>query len=84
MNKLAISVLVSLLCASASIGSAQAAVKKAGTRYAAPAAKSQVVKRSITIRGRNKIVYQRVTKVPDVSRPTMGDLAGLNLVRDPL
>ncbi len=84
MNKLAISVLVSLLCASASMGSAQAAVKKAGTRYAAPAAKSQMVKRTISLRGRNKIVYQRVTKVADFNRPTMGDLAGLNLVRDPL
>ncbi|KQZ43436.1 serine hydrolase [Duganella sp. Root1480D1] len=84
MNKLAISVLVSLLCASASIGSAQAAVKKAGTRYAAPATQSQMVKRTVSVRGRNKIVYQRVTKVADFNRPTMGDLAGLNLVRDPL
>jgi D-alanyl-D-alanine endopeptidase (penicillin-binding protein 7) len=84
MNKLAISVLVSLLCASASMGSAQAAVKKAGIRYAAPAAKAQVVKRTVKVRGKSKVVYARVTKVNDVGRPTRGDLAGLNLVRDPL
>jgi D-alanyl-D-alanine endopeptidase (penicillin-binding protein 7) len=84
MNKLAVSVLVSLFCASVSIGSAQAAVKKAGTRYAAPATKAHVVKRTVKVRGKHKVVYQRVTKVNDFRRPTMGDLAGLNLVRDPL
>jgi len=84
MNKLAIGLLVSLFCATGSMGSAQAATKKAGMRYAAPAAKTQVVKRVVKTRGKNKVVYQRVTKVADFGRPTMGDLAGLNLVRDPL
>jgi D-alanyl-D-alanine endopeptidase (penicillin-binding protein 7) len=44
-----------------------------------------MVKRVVTVRGKKRVVYQRVTNVSDVvSRPTMGDLAGLNLVRDPL
>lgn len=84
MNKLAIGLLVSLFCATTSMGSAQAATKKAGVRYAAPSAKAQMVKRVVKVRGRNKVVYQRVTKVADFGRPTMGDMAGLNLVRDPL
>jgi len=84
MNKLAISVLTAFICATASVGSAQAAVKKAGTRYAASASKAHVVKRTISVRGKKKVVYQRVTRVHNFARPTVGDLAGLNLVRDPL
>jgi D-alanyl-D-alanine endopeptidase (penicillin-binding protein 7) len=85
MNKLAISVLLSLLCATVTSGGAQAATKKAGVRRAAPAAEPHMVKRVVTVHGKKRVVYQRVTNVSDVvSRPTMGDLAGLNLVRDPL
>ena len=84
MNKLAIGVLTAFICVTASVGSAQAAVKKAGTRYAASATKAHVVKRTISVRGKKKVVYQRVTRVHNFARPTVGDLAGLNLVRDPL
>jgi len=88
MNKLAISALLSLCCATVMVDAAQAAVKKAGERR--PAATSaqpreRVVKRVVNVKGKRKVVYQKVTNVGDAGgRPTMGDLAGLNLVRDPL
>lgn len=50
---------------------------------AAPRPRS--VRRVITVRGKRKVVYQRVTIAASiVPKPTMGDLAGLNLTRDPL
>ncbi|WP_317202137.1 D-alanyl-D-alanine endopeptidase [Janthinobacterium sp.] len=42
------------------------------------------VKRVIVVRGKRRVVYQRVTSVVIAAKPTMGDLAGLNLTRDPL
>jgi D-alanyl-D-alanine endopeptidase (penicillin-binding protein 7) len=62
------------------------AVKKAGSRrQAAAEPRERQVRRVVTLRGKKKIVYQRVTNVGAIAaRPTMGDLAGLNLTRDPL
>jgi len=45
--------------------------------------KGKLVKHVIVSHGRRKVVYERVI-VTAPSVPTMGDLAGLNLTRDPL
>ncbi|WP_395401744.1 serine hydrolase [Pseudoduganella sp. UC29_106] len=88
MKKLAVSALMTVLCATVLADTASAAVKKAGVRR--PAAESvqpreRMVKRVVNVKGKRKVVYQKVTNVGDAGgRPTMGDLAGLNLVRDPL
>ncbi|CAN7152795.1 serine hydrolase [Pseudoduganella sp. LjRoot289] len=51
--------------------------------YAPP--RERTLRRVMVVDGKRKVVYQRVTNVSDVlSRPTMGDLAGLNLTHDPL
>jgi D-alanyl-D-alanine endopeptidase (penicillin-binding protein 7) len=66
------------------------AVKRAGVRrQAAAEPRGKVVRRVITVRGKKKVVYQRAlmaaAAVPVMAaRPTMGDMAGLNLTRDPL
>lgn len=57
-----------------------------GTRAIA-APREKAVRRVVTVRGKRKVIYQRVTSaaVPMAApMPTMGDLAGLNLTRDPL
>ncbi|QBE64763.1 serine hydrolase [Pseudoduganella lutea] len=66
-------------------------VKRAGVRRKAVAEpRGKVVRRVVTVRGKKRVVYQRAlvaaAAVPAVvaARPTMGDLAGLNLTRDPL
>jgi D-alanyl-D-alanine endopeptidase (penicillin-binding protein 7) len=88
MKKLAVSALMTVLCATMWVDTASAAVKKAGVRR--PAAESvqpreRMVKRVINVKGKRKVVYQKVTNVGESGgRPTAGDLAGLNLVRDPL
>ena len=52
------------------------------------APRGEVVRRVVTIRGKRKVVYQRVitarTDAAPVVRMTAGDRAGLNLTRDPL
>lgn len=62
-----------------------------GDRAIGPRAKAapreKAVRRVVTVRGKRKVIYQRVTSaaVPMAApMPTMGDLAGLNLTRDPL
>jgi D-alanyl-D-alanine endopeptidase (penicillin-binding protein 7) len=67
------------------------AVKGAGVRRQAMAeAPDRIVRRVVTVRGKKRVVFQRVlaataiVAVPAVARPTMGDMAGLNLTRDPL
>ncbi|WP_338766047.1 serine hydrolase [Massilia sp. METH4] len=61
-------------------------VQRAGVRRKAVAAPDRMVRRVITVRGKKKVVFQRVMAAAPVvaARPTMGDLAGLNLTRDPL
>ena len=62
---------------------AKAGVRRVATFSAEP--RDRIVRRVVTERGKRKVVYQRVTNVSvAVARPTMGDLAGLNLTRDPL
>ncbi|MET3130464.1 D-alanyl-D-alanine endopeptidase (penicillin-binding protein 7) [Oxalobacteraceae bacterium GrIS 1.11] len=46
--------------------------------------RERLVKRVMVVRGKRKVVYQRVIVVAPALKPTMGDLAGLNLTRDPL
>jgi len=63
--------------------------KRAGVRRPDTVqAPDRVVRRVVTVRGKKRVVYQRVlaaaAAVPAVARPTMGDMAGLNLTRDPL
>src|SRR5471030_3554500 len=66
-------------------------VKKARHHVVLPAAggqpkaeaKGKLVKHVVMSHGRRKVVYERVI-VMAPSVPTMGDLAGLNLTRDPL
>ncbi|AXA94295.1 serine hydrolase [Massilia sp. YMA4] len=70
----------------------QGKVAKAGVRRAAKFSaepRERIVRRIVTERGKRKVVYQRITTAAPVlaaavARPTMGDLAGLNLTRDPL
>lgn len=62
----------------------KAAPRRQSMRLAVAEPRERSVKRVVTIRGKKKIVYQRITNVGDAGRPTMGDLAGLNLTRDPL
>lgn len=54
----------------------------APTRKVAPV-ETQLVKRVVVVKGKRRVSYQRVTNAA-VAVPTMGDLAGLNLTRDPL
>ena len=56
---------------------------------ASASARGDTVRRVITVRGKRKVVYQRVVKARSyaaapVPRMTAGDRAGLNLTRDPL
>ena len=58
---------------------------RAATRStAAPEARERMVKRVVLVHGRRKVVYQHVVHVSAPLVPSMGDLAGLNLTRDPL
>jgi len=53
----------------------------------AVASRDKTVRRVVTVRGKRKVIYQKVASaaVPMAApMPTMGDLAGLNLTRDPL
>jgi D-alanyl-D-alanine endopeptidase (penicillin-binding protein 7) len=96
MLKLVLSALISAMFVAAPVADVQAkatakkaGVKKAGARRMAPESvipRERIVKRVITVNGKRKVVYQRVTNVGMMAaaRPTMGDLAGLNLTRDPL
>ncbi len=66
---------------------AKASKSKAGLRRVArfeAQPRDRLVKRVVVERGKRKVVYQRLTNVGTPARPTMGDLAGLNLTRDPL
>ncbi len=60
----------------------KAGVRRTATFEAQP--RERLVKRVVVERGKRKVVYQRLTNVGTPARPTMGDLAGLNLTRDPL
>ncbi|MBJ7309083.1 D-alanyl-D-alanine endopeptidase [Rugamonas sp. CCM 8940] len=97
MIKLALGALISLLFVSVPAAAAQGReaagktvsvkkhhVKKSqALRVSAVDTGERVVKRVVSVRGKRKVVYQRlITAAPAV--PTMGDLAGLNLTRDPL
>ncbi|MBC7858284.1 MAG: D-alanyl-D-alanine endopeptidase [Burkholderiaceae bacterium] len=93
MFKFAIGALFSVLFA---LTPASAAVKK----YSAKKTKivlrhsgadlhprERLVKRMVVVRGKRKLVVQRAIRVAPAlaaPRPSMGDLAGLNLTRDPL
>ncbi|CDG81806.1 serine hydrolase [Janthinobacterium agaricidamnosum] len=51
----------------------------------AAGSQEKTVRRVITVHGKRKVVYQKVTTAAVIApKPTMGDLAGLNLTRDPL
>lgn len=105
--KLALGILASLLFALAPAAAVHAreangkssASKKHNTKKikvvlrkgatAAPREKS--VRRVVMVRGKRKVIYQKVSSVAvpmavpmAAPMPTMGDLAGLNLTRDPL
>jgi len=59
-------------------------LRSKGAAVAAPAvSRERLVRRVTVVGGKRKVVYQRVI-VAAPSVPTMGDLAGLNLTRDPL
>jgi D-alanyl-D-alanine endopeptidase (penicillin-binding protein 7) len=52
---------------------------------ASAAPRERTVRRVMVVNGKRKVVYQKVTNVSEgLARPTMGDLAGLHLTRDPL
>ncbi|MFA9216969.1 MAG: D-alanyl-D-alanine endopeptidase [Sphingomonadaceae bacterium] len=57
--------------------------KRQAVRIAAAEPRERSVKRVMMVNGRRKVVYQRLTAAAP-AMPTMGDLAGLNLTRDPL
>lgn len=99
MFKLALGALMSLLLLSTAAhaedadGSAAApkkthvkkgkAARRQAVKLAAAEPRERMVRRVVLVHGRRKVVYQRLmAAAPAV--PTMGDLAGLNLTRDPL
>jgi D-alanyl-D-alanine endopeptidase (penicillin-binding protein 7) len=98
MFKLAVSALMSLLLVSAAAHAEQAdgsaapkksqvkkgkAAKRQALHLAAAEPHERMVRRVTMVHGRRKVVYQRLlSAAPAV--PTMGDLAGLNLIHDPL
>lgn len=96
MLKLVLSALISVMFVATPVADVQAkatakkaSVKKVGARRIAQESvipRERIVKRVITVKGKRKVVYQKVTNVRMMAaaRPTMGDLAGLNLTRDPL
>jgi D-alanyl-D-alanine endopeptidase (penicillin-binding protein 7) len=98
MGKFALGAIFSLLCvalpateALAADGARKHVVKKKARQtmvLAAPSAvpRERTVRRVMTVNGKRKVVYQRVTNVGNgfVASRTMGDLAGLNMTRDPL
>ncbi|MGB9988585.1 serine hydrolase [Massilia sp. SM-13] len=97
MLKLVLSAMISVMFVATPVADVQAkatakkaSVKKAGARRIAQESvipRERIVKRVITVKGKRKVVYQKVTNVgmmAAAARPTMGDLAGLNLTRDPL
>ena len=57
---------------------------RGATRVAAPEARERTLRRVVLVHGRRKVVYQRVVHVSAPAVPSMGDMAGLNLTRDPL
>src|SRR5476649_2387059 len=62
-------------------------VLRKGTHNTAAAPHERTVRRVITVHGKRKVVYQKVSSAAVAMAapiPTMGDLAGLNLTRDPL
>ena len=101
--KLALGVLASLLFALAPAAAVHAkeangkssASKKHNTKKvkvvlrkgATAAPREKTVRRVVMVRGKRKVIYQKVSSVAvpmAAPMPTMGDLAGLNLTRDPL
>jgi D-alanyl-D-alanine endopeptidase (penicillin-binding protein 7) len=62
--------------------------RKGATASAASATKAKLVRRVITVKGKRKVVYQRLMSAAAIPAAppvmSMGDLAGLNLTRDPL
>ncbi len=63
------------------------ASRKSTRQSASLNSREKLVKKVVVVRGKNKVIYQRVAKpvipiVPPVM--TAGDLAGLNMTRDPL
>src|SRR5471032_1501495 len=62
-------------------------VLRKGAHATAAAPREKTVRRVITVHGKRKVVYQKVSSAAVAMAapvPTMGDLAGLNLTRDPL
>ncbi|MFM9438359.1 serine-type D-Ala-D-Ala endopeptidase (penicillin-binding protein 7) [Janthinobacterium sp. CG_23.3] len=59
-------------------------LRRPGIRIAPADSRERVVKRVVTVRGKRHVQYQRVTNVALPPALTVGDLAGLNLTRDPL
>lgn len=101
--KLALGILASLLFALAPAAAVHAkeangkssASKKHNTKKvkvvlrkgATAAPREKTVRRVVMVRGKRKVIYQKVSSVAvpmAAPMPTMGDLAGLNLTRDPL
>lgn len=101
--KLALGVLASLLFALAPAAAVHAkeangkfsAAKKHNTKKvkvvlrkgATAAPREKTVRRVVMVRGKRKVIYQKISSVAvpmAAPMPTMGDLAGLNLTRDPL
>ena len=70
---------------SAIVKKARVQRRTSATRVSA-ALPTNVIRRTIMVRGKRKVVYQRVfvAQPPPPPRLSMGDRAGLNLTRDPL
>lgn len=59
--------------------------REAAAKRVTVTTRDKLVRRVITVRGKRKVVYQRVSSAaPIVRAMTAGDKAGLNLTRDPL
>ena len=58
--------------------------REAAAKRVTVTTRDKSVRRVIMVRGKRKVVYQRLTSAPVIRSMTAGDKAGLNLTRDPL
>lgn len=58
--------------------------REAAAKRVTVTTRDKSVRRVIMVRGKRKVVYQRLSSAPVIRSMTAGDKAGLNLTRDPL
>lgn len=90
MLKLALGALASLLFVFSPAQAAKVEHSSAHKKFhvkkvrAKAVAADKVVRRVVMVHGKRRVIYSQVRIAAGPSRPSMGDLAGLNMTRDPL